>query len=171
MHPLLRAGQVVKGRISTYRVLSSIQKHVFLARYVISTTQSPTRIKTCYWQHTRNDLGEDVALKTLQGSSSLDIEVDILKRFQDRTSAIRPLIDEIEDPKDPQIICLAYLDHDLRTVARHHLLTRPEIKHVARRVLEALKVLHQENFVHTGTTSCLFLVSSSLLILSRCQIA
>ncbi|PKY04130.1 kinase-like protein [Aspergillus campestris IBT 28561] len=58
----------------------------------------------------------------------LQNERDVLKHFQYRTPFIRPLVDELVEPSDPPAI----------------------IKYVARGTLEALKVLHEDNFVHTG---------------------
>jgi len=81
----------------------------------------------------------------------LENERDVLKRFQSRTPSLRPLIDEIEDPSDPHALVLKHLDDDLLNASAAQRLTRPEIKHVAKRTLEALKVLHEDGYVHTGT--------------------
>lgn len=80
----------------------------------------------------------------------LQNERDILKRFQYRTPFIRPLIDEIIEPPDPPTIVLKHLDDNLLNASVSKNLTTKEIKYVARRVLEALRVLHGDNFVHTG---------------------
>jgi len=80
----------------------------------------------------------------------LENECDILKRFQSRTSALHPLIDEIEDPSDPPVLVLKHLDDDLLNASAAQRLTRLEIKHVAKKTLEALKVLHEDGYVHTG---------------------
>lgn len=47
-------------------------------------------------------------------------------------------------------IVLKYLDDDILHTSNIKRLARIEVKYVARRVLEALSVLHQEGFVHTG---------------------
>lgn len=60
------------------------------------------------------------------------------------------MIDEIEDPSDPPAIVLKYLDEDLLHASAAKRLTRPEVKHVAKRVLEALEALHGEGYVHSG---------------------
>lgn len=80
----------------------------------------------------------------------LENERDILKRFQSRTSSLRPLIDEIEDPSDPPALVLKHLDDDLLNASATQRLTRQEIKQVAKKTLEALKVLHGDGYVHTG---------------------
>ena len=80
----------------------------------------------------------------------LENERDILKRFQSRTSSLRPLIDEIEDPTDPPALVLKHLDDDLLNASAAQRLTTLEIKHVAKKILEALKVLHEDGYVHTG---------------------
>ena len=77
-------------------------------------------------------------------------ERDILKRFQTRTPSLRPLIDEIEDPPNPPTIVLKHLDDDLLNASATQRLTKLEIKCVAKKVLEALKVLHEDGYAHTG---------------------
>jgi serine/threonine protein kinase len=44
---------------------------------------------------------------------------------------------------------LRYLDDHLLNASVSQRLTKLEIRYVARRILEALKVLHEDNFVHT----------------------
>lgn len=80
----------------------------------------------------------------------LENERVILKRFQSQTSSLRPLIDEIEDPHDPPALVLKHLDNDLLSASAAQRLTRLEIKHVAKSTLEALEVLHENGYVHTG---------------------
>lgn len=77
-------------------------------------------------------------------------ERDVLKRFQSRIPSLRRLVDEIEDPSDPPALVLEHLDDDLLNASAAQRLTRLEIKHVARKTLEALKVLHEDGYVHTG---------------------
>lgn len=80
----------------------------------------------------------------------LENERDVLKRFHGRSPFMRPLVDEIIEPQDPPAIVLKYLDdHILNASATKHL-SKEEIRYVARRVLQALCVLHREDFVHTG---------------------
>jgi serine/threonine protein kinase len=81
----------------------------------------------------------------------LQNERDILCRFQNRTTFIRPLIDELlDDPSHPPTLILRYLDDDTLHASNNQRFTRPEVKYVAQKVLEALAVLHDEGFVHTG---------------------
>ena len=80
----------------------------------------------------------------------LQNERDVLKRFQSRTPFLRPLIDEIVEPADPPAIVLQYLDDHLLHASVSQRLSNQEIKYVARRILEGLRVLHEHNFVHTG---------------------
>jgi len=79
----------------------------------------------------------------------LENERDVLKRFQARAPSLRPLIDEIEDPSDPRALVLKYLDDDVLRASAARKLTRPEVKFVIRNVLEALKVLHEDGYIHT----------------------
>lgn len=80
----------------------------------------------------------------------LQNERDVLVRFQTRTPFIRPLLDEIATTDSPPGLVLRYLDDDVLHASNTQRLTRPEVKYVAQRVLEALAVLHNEGFVHTG---------------------
>lgn len=63
---------------------------------------------------------------------------------------LRPLIDEIDDPSVPVTIALKYLQRDLLDASVGKTLNRRELKYVSRCVLEALKTLHEDGFVHTG---------------------
>ena len=90
----------------------------------------------------------------------MENERDVLRRFQHRSPSLRPLIDEIEEPSDPPAIVLRYLDDHLLNASIKKPLNREELKYVSRRILEALNVLHNDGFVHTGNT---FMRSSSEL--------
>ena len=97
----------------------------------------------------RNQSEQTVVIKSVR-HFRLENERDILRRFQSRTSSLRPLIDEIEDPSDPPALVLKHLDDDLLNASAAQRLTRFEIKHVAKSTLEALRVLHVDSYVHTG---------------------
>lgn len=77
-------------------------------------------------------------------------ERDVLKRFQHRTPYLRPLVDEIEEESLPSTIALKYLEDDLLRANIKKKMNRKELKYVSKRILEALKVLHGDNYVHTG---------------------
>lgn len=47
-------------------------------------------------------------------------------------------------------IILQYLDDDILHASNTQRLTRPEVKYVAKRVLEPLAVLHDHGFLHTN---------------------
>ncbi|KAE8348116.1 kinase-like protein [Aspergillus coremiiformis] len=91
---------------------------------------------------------ETVIVKSVR-NFRLQIEKDILLHFQDRSPYLRTLLDKIEDPPGPPALILKYLDDDLLNASNTKRLTRFEVKYVARRVLEALAVLHTEGYVHT----------------------
>lgn len=112
----------------------------------------------------RNQAQENVVIKSVQGHPRVENECDVLKRFQHRTPFIRPLIDVIQDPATPTTIALRYLESDLLDSSIKRTLSRKEINFVSRRILEALKVLHDENYVHTGMhlSSCLHLFLSKV---------
>ncbi|KAK6579505.1 hypothetical protein PZA11_008011 [Diplocarpon coronariae] len=128
MSSLFRPGQVLRGRWGRYTITQEIHQTVWFAR---------------------NLAGETVVIKSVRGHPRVENERDILKRFQARTPYLRPLIDEITEPPDPPTIVLQYLEDHLLNASRKKTLNRRELKYVSRRVLEALKVLHQEGFVHT----------------------
>ena len=90
----------------------------------------------------------------------MENERNVLKRFQDRTPYLRPLIDEIEEPADPPTIVLKYLEDHLLNASIKKTLNRKELKYVSRRILEVLKVLHEECYVHTGKSFTSYLTYS-----------
>lgn len=96
----------------------------------------------------RNGSGENCIVKSIRGHWRLGNEAKILKRYQPKTRFIRPLVDEIHDPADPPSIVLRYLDSDVLTESNKKRLSRPEIKQVARCVLEVLELLHKDGMVH-----------------------
>lgn len=101
----------------------------------------------------RNKNNEKCIIKSIKGHWRLQNEADILKRYQAQTPVLRPLLDEIIEPSDPPSIVLKHPDSDLLTESNLKRLSRPEIKQVAKCVLQALDVLHRDGLVHTGTFS------------------
>lgn len=89
-------------------------------------------------------------MKSVSGHPRVENERDVLQRFQSRSPYIRPLIDEIQDPAEPTTIVLRHLEMDLLEASIQKPLNRKEIKYVSRRILEALSVLHEDGYVHTG---------------------
>ncbi|KAL2166366.1 hypothetical protein VTG60DRAFT_2899 [Thermothelomyces hinnuleus] len=135
MSRVLGADAILKGRLSAYTVIKELHRAadegaVYLARHV----------PACYCSR---------HLLIILGHWRLRNEVDILKCYQRETRFLRPLIDEIQDPADPLSIVLRYLDSDVLTESNKKRLSRPEIKQVARCILEALRVLHRDGMVHT----------------------
>lgn len=100
----------------------------------------------------RNESAQKVIAKSVR-HFRLQNERDILLRFQRRTSAIRPLIEELKDTNSPPTLILKYLDDDVLNASNKQRLTHSEVVFVARKMLEALAVLHDEGFVHTGVIS------------------
>lgn len=62
-------------------------------------------------------------------------------------SHIRPLLDQIEEP--PALV-LKFFQGTLLRASNMRRLERPEIKFVAKGVLEALNIFHEADYVHTG---------------------
>jgi serine/threonine protein kinase len=90
-------------------------------------------------------------IKSVQDHPRVENERNVLRRFQHRTPYLRPLIDEIDEPSFPVTISLRYLQRDLLNASVVKTLNRKELKYVSRCVLEAIKTLHDDGFVHTGT--------------------
>lgn len=76
----------------------------------------------------------------------LNIEREVLGVVQNHT-CIRQMIDNIESPSS---LVLEYLDDNLLDVCSRKRLESSDVKFVARIILEALAVLHENGFVHTG---------------------
>ncbi|KAJ9237220.1 hypothetical protein DTO166G5_3616 [Paecilomyces variotii] len=123
----LTLGQVLKGRTGIYTIVKKLQD--------------------CVWLATRENQEKFVAKSV--SHFRLQNERNILLRFQDRTTSIRPLLDEVEEPSVAHALILRHLDDDALHASNKQRLTRPEVKYVAKKVLEALSTLHDEGFVHT----------------------
>jgi serine/threonine protein kinase len=91
-----------------------------------------------------------VVIKSVQDHPRVEKERNVLQRFQHRTLYLRPLIDEINEPSVPVTIVLKHLQGDLLDASVAKALNRRELKYVSRCILEALKALHEDGFVHTG---------------------
>jgi len=147
MSSLLRIGQLLRGKTGTYTIIKQLHESIWLARYEIYLFCALScRTDLC---DKSNQSEQTVVIKSIR-HFRLENERDILKHFQSQTSSLRPLIDEIEDPSDPPALVLKHLDDDLLNASTMQRLTRQEIKHVAKTILEALKVLHGDGYVHTG---------------------
>ncbi|PGH07313.1 serine/threonine protein kinase [Blastomyces parvus] len=88
-------------------------------------------------------------LKGMRGLYTVNKQLHECVWLAAKTNVIRPLLDEIQDPSTPPTIVLRHLDDDILHASDMKRLTRQEVKYVARKVLEALSVLHEEGFVHT----------------------
>ncbi|QVM12546.1 hypothetical protein D8B26_007169 [Coccidioides posadasii str. Silveira] len=125
--PFLKLGQFLTGAVSTYTVTKQLGEFIWLGS---------------------NKVGQTVVIKSARHFRIAN-ERDVLRKFQSRTPHLRPLIDEIVEPADLPAIVLKHLEDDLLT-ALNAKLSRREIKYASKRVLEALKVLHEDGYVHTG---------------------
>ncbi|KAL4925821.1 putative serine/threonine protein kinase [Aspergillus undulatus] len=101
-----------------------------------------------YINNHRNEYQQKAIAKSVR-HFRLQNERDVLLRFQHRTSSIRPLIEELEDTNASPTLILKYLDDDVLKASNKQRLNHSEVVFVARKVLEALAVLHDEGFVHT----------------------
>ncbi|KAF1964935.1 putative serine/threonine protein kinase [Bimuria novae-zelandiae CBS 107.79] len=127
---LFRIGQVLKGSLGKYTITKEIQSTVWFAK---------------------NQLQENVVIKSVRDHPRVENERDVLKRFQHSTPHLHPLIDEIEESSQSTTMVLKHLDTDLWQTARTNPapMNRKELKYVSRAILEALSVLHGDGFVHT----------------------
>ncbi|KAH6627936.1 kinase-like domain-containing protein, partial [Chaetomium tenue] len=142
MARLLSANASLTGRLSSYTIIKELHKAADEAAVYLA----------------RNQRDDKCIVKSIRGHWRLQNEAAILKRYQSKTPFLRPLIDEIQEPSDPPSIVLRYLDNDILTESDKKRLSRPEIKHVAKCVLEALRVLHKDGMVHTGCPPSSFLL-------------
>ncbi|OJD14129.1 hypothetical protein AJ78_05504 [Emergomyces pasteurianus Ep9510] len=131
MAQLFRLEQLLKGKSGCYTITKELQEGIWLATYR-SQNEQPVLIVIKGVRHFR-----------------LKNEREVLHHFQNRTSFIRPLLDEIIDPSDPPAIVLRRLDDHLLNASSSRKLTTHEVKYIAKRILKALKVLHGDGFVHT----------------------
>jgi hypothetical protein len=81
--------------------------------------------------------------------SRIKNEPEVSQKFQNR-APIRVLVDKIVEPIAPPGIVLQYLDSDILAASAKETLNRSEIKYVARIVLKALAVLHEDDYARTG---------------------
>lgn len=155
--PLLKLGQSLTGKVSTYTVTRQLGEFIWQARYApiiglfdsikygdpIMTTFSLTHIVNS------DKSGQTVIIKAARHFRIMN-ERDVLRKFQDRTPHLRPLVDEITEPLSPPAIVLKHLEDDLWAASGSKKLSGREIRYVSKRILEALKVLHDDGYVHTG---------------------
>jgi serine/threonine protein kinase len=107
--------------------------------------------------------GMTIVIKSVQDHPRVQNERDVLWRFQHRTPRLRPVIDEIEVPSAPVTIALRHLDSDIWEESTARTLSRKEVKYVSRCILEALEVLHEDGYVHTGIIACTLFLSARLM--------
>lgn len=125
-----------------FRTLSGLQSRLRLSR-------TPFQLLNEAYPSS-NHAEEIVVIKAVQGHPRVENEREVLKRFQNKTPNLRPLIDEIEEPSSPPTIVLKHIEDHLLNASIKKTLNRTELRYVAKRILEALNVLHEEDYVHTG---------------------
>ncbi|KAB5547133.1 kinase-like domain-containing protein [Coniochaeta sp. 2T2.1] len=133
MARLLSTDAVLLGRLSSYTIGKELHRAADEGAVYLAMNWS----------------GDKCIVKSIRGHWRLKNEADILKRYQAKTPFLRPLVDEIDEPADTTSIVLRYLDSDVLTESNRKRLSRPEIKQVARCILEVLRLLHRDGMVHT----------------------
>ncbi|GAB1194503.1 hypothetical protein APSETT444_003749 [Aspergillus pseudonomiae] len=111
MYSLFRTGHVLRGKLGKYTIAKRVRDTVWLAK---------------------NQAKETVIIKGVENHPRVNNELDILKRFQAKTSCLRPVLDEIEDPPEPTIIVLKHFEDDLLQASKARPLNRKELKFVSR---------------------------------------
>ncbi|KAF3404785.1 hypothetical protein DPV78_002497 [Talaromyces pinophilus] len=130
---LLKLSQCLTGRLSTYTLTKQLGESIWLGRCLASSSNA----------------GETVIIKAAR-HFRITNERDILRKFQRKTPHLRPLIDEIIEPADPPAIVLKHLQDDLMSASATKRLNGKQIRYVSKRVLKALKSLHEDGYVHAG---------------------
>jgi casein kinase II subunit alpha len=136
-----KVGQCIEGKVSTYALSKQLHKDIWTATYQappIDRSLSPLTLNRS------SNLGK-VIIKSAR-KCRLENERDVLKHFNARLG-IRQLLDETHDP--PSLV-LKHLDDNLLNVSSSKRLEKPEIKFIAKSILEALQALHDDGYVHTG---------------------
>lgn len=138
----LAVGHRLRGKVGSYKVLEQFTKN----RDVWKAMSA----KMPYALLCLADCGSDENARqvVIKGAAPhlLSIERDILEIVRNHT-CVRQMIDNIESP--PSLV-LEYLDDNLLDVCSRKRLESSDVKVVARTVLEALAVLHENGFAHTG---------------------
>jgi casein kinase II subunit alpha len=136
-----KIGQRIEGKVGTYVISKQLHKDIWTATYQASP---PSRSPTSLILNSASNL--DKVIIKAPPKYRLDNERDILKHFHGRRG-IRQLLDETHDP--PSLV-LTHLDDNLLAASNLKRLEKSEIKFVAKRILEALQIFHEDGYVHTG---------------------
>ena len=147
---LFRIGQAIKGNASQYVITSRLQDTVWLAKLVAPIFYIAKDTLANRGGNARNAIQETVVIKSVRGHFRVANERDVLRRFGGQSPCIRPLLDEIVEPPEPVTIVLRYLESNLLRASTEKKLNRVELKYVSRRVLQALRALHSQGYVHSG---------------------
>ncbi|KAK4133711.1 hypothetical protein BT67DRAFT_442622 [Trichocladium antarcticum] len=84
MASLFKVGTALRGRLSTYSIVKELYRAADEGAVFLATNQN----------------NEKCIVKSIRGYWRLQNEADILKRYQDQTPFLRPLLDEIAEPSD-----------------------------------------------------------------------
>ncbi|KAK2808717.1 hypothetical protein FQN50_004388 [Emmonsiellopsis sp. PD_5] len=136
MAAALRIGQHVQGN---------------LGRYCLST-----KLHETVWTAIESQSSKKIILKSAP-PQRLDNELRVLQKFENRLG-IRRLVDQVQQPP---LLVLQYLDSNLLAESHSTPLSGPELKKVARTVLQALQALHSEGYVHTDVKPDNILVNNN----------
>ncbi|KAH8820339.1 kinase-like domain-containing protein [Xylogone sp. PMI_703] len=119
----IRAGQRLEGKLGSYTLSTNLHKDI--------------------WAATNPKL-EKVVVK-IPPRYRFDNERRVLEHFRGRAK-IRQVLDEIQEP--PSLV-FRYFDDNVLSASNSRRLATSEVKFVAKGVLEALRELHRDGYVHT----------------------
>jgi serine/threonine protein kinase len=154
MSTLFPVGHVLKGRIGQYVISKQLQETVWLAKLVLPLRAPRTLARGLDMYliltstNDRNHVQQLVIVKSVLNHPRVANERDVLARFTGQSPYVRPMVDEIVEPAEPVTIVLRHLDSTLLRASIEKTLTRKELKYVSRRILDVLRVMHSEGFVH-----------------------
>ncbi len=171
---LFKIGQTLQGYEGSYKICAKLHPTVWLAK---RTSQTVREDSLTQWSGAAA-AGELVVMKgrsyrdskitcckPIKDEENIYCELEDDRRkcckpimqertfyrdFPRRTSYIRPMVDEIKCKSKGAIIVLKHLDHTLLGASIQKKLNREEIKYVSRKLLKALKVIHEEGYIHAG---------------------
>ncbi|PYH87919.1 kinase-like protein, partial [Aspergillus ellipticus CBS 707.79] len=140
MTGLLSPGRILRGQHGFYTVTGQLRDRIWTAM---------------------SENKEKVILKTTT-ASRLQTEKSALLYLQYKTPHVRPLVDDLSGESDlPPTLVLKQMDDDVLAASTTDQwpLWRPDIKYIAKGVLEALAVIHEEGWVHTDINPANILVN------------
>ncbi|KAK3301305.1 kinase-like domain-containing protein [Chaetomium fimeti] len=127
-------GQCLKGRLGIYTITERLYPTTWLA----------------------TDATSQVVVIKRDVPKRVDTERTLLRRFQENSS-LRPMIDEIQEPRPDECaaIVLKHYDCHVGEIAKEKGLSPREARCVGSRVLQALRVMHETGYIYVKPANIL----------------